>query len=216
MGSQGNGLISRSIIYGVTEALKIHAPEDILVGVMWSGSNRHDYRCFNTDELSFVQNKIHNGWIENPTGFVKDSVKNWVILNVNWSDTENVEARTHYRMFHDHIGSSIYSLEHVLRTQWFLQSMKINYFFTDYIDENIVSDYNKTHPEISHLYNLLDKNHYLPVSSEHNWIVNNSKYIHLWGDDWKKSPCHPKTEMHKEFVDQVIMPWLTENDFIVA
>ena len=54
MGSQGNGLISRSIIYGVTKALQTYKPEDILVGVMWSGSNRHDFRCFEVDFSTLV------------------------------------------------------------------------------------------------------------------------------------------------------------------
>ena len=58
MGSQGNGLISRGIIYGVCEALKTHSPNEILVGVMWSGSSRHDYRCHNLNDLEFLQNKV--------------------------------------------------------------------------------------------------------------------------------------------------------------
>jgi hypothetical protein len=164
--------------------------------------------------LDFVQNKVDNGWIENPTSFVKNSPKNWVILNIHWSDSENKEAETHYKMFHDEIGASIYSIEHVLRTQWFLQSKGIKYFFTDFIDENIVSYYNMKHSEISYLYEQIDRDFYLPVRSEHNWIVNNSKNLHLWKGDWKKSPYHPKTEMHKEFVDQVIMPWLKEKNYI--
>ena len=126
MGSQGNGLISRGIIYGVIEALKTHRPEDILVGVMWSGANRHDFRCHDINELCFVQDKIHNGWIENPTSFVNDADKNWVILNVNWADDGgNLEAETYYKMFHDQIGHSIYSIEHILRVQYFLQKYNI-------------------------------------------------------------------------------------------
>jgi hypothetical protein len=215
MGSQGNGLISRSIIYGVTKALQTYKPEDILVGVMWSGSNRHDFRCFDNNSLNFVQDSVHNGWVENPTGFVKESTKNWVILNVNWTNQNNKEAETYYKMFHDEIGSSIYSIEHILRTQWFLKSKGINYFFTDYVDENIVSDYNIVHPEINYLYTQIDRDFYLPVTSEFSWVINNTQYKHLFNlEDVKKGPVHPKTEMHKEFVDQVIMPWLKDKSYI--
>jgi hypothetical protein len=215
MGSQGNGLISRSVIYGVIEALKTYKPEDILVGVMWSGSNRHDFRCFDTSDLNFVQDKVNNGWIENPTGFVEYSTKNWVILNINWADKNNKEAETYYRMFHDEIGASIYSIEHIIRTQLFLKSKGIKYFFTDFVDDNIVSQYNITHPDINYLYNQIDRECYLPVKSQFNWVINNTQYKHLFNqDDIKKGPVHPETEMHKEFVDQVIMPWLEEKSYI--
>ena len=214
MGSQGNGLISRSIIYGVVEALKTYNPEDILVGVMWSGSNRHDFRCHDGNELHFVQNKIYDGWIENPTRFVNDSDKNWVILNVNW---QNLEAKTYYRMFHDQIGHSIYSIEHILRVQYFLQKHNIKYFFTDYSDHNLVLEEDINHSEINYLYNLIERENYLPVSSEHRWCCENSKHLHLWPEGWERTHwIHPKTEMHKEFVDQVIIPWLTERKYIYA
>lgn len=216
MGSQGNGLISRGIIYGVCEALKTHKPEDILVGVMWSGSNRHDYRCNDSKDLHFVQDNVHNGWIENPTAFVKDAGKNWVILNVNWTDHNMVEAETYYRMFHNEIGSSIYSIEHILRTQYFLQHNKVNYFFTNYVDENIVSNFLINHPEINYLYKLIDQEYYLPVTSEYTWVRENTKFNHLWNDPTFKHWEHPKNEMHKEFVEQVVFPWLIKKNFIVS
>lgn len=217
MGSQGNGLIARSALYGVVEALKHYKPEDILVGVMWSGSNRHDYRYEHVEELEFIKNDVHNGWIKNPTSFVQNAEDKWVILNVNWSDKEasNYEAQTYYKMFHDIIGHSIYSLEHILRLQLFLQKNNIRYFFTDYCDENIVTDYNSTHEEISYLLNLIDRSHYLPVSSEHRWLYENSKYHHLWDNSWKNGNClHPINEQHAEFVQEVILPWLKEKQYI--
>ena len=214
MGSQGNGLISRTIIYGVCEALKTYKPEEILVGVMWSGSNRHDFRCHNVNDLQFVQDKVHNGWIQNPTSFVKDSEKNWVILNVNWTDQNNVEAETYYRMFHSDIGSSINSIEHILRTQYFLQRHNIRYFFTDYVDYNIVPKHLLNHSEIKYLHDLIDKEYYLPVTSEHTWCIENTKYAHLWNHPDRTWVEHPKSEMHKEFVEQIIYPWLKQKGYL--
>jgi hypothetical protein len=216
MGSQGNGLISRGVIHSVVEALKTYKPEDILVGVMWSGFSRHDFRCNSSDELHFVQNKVHNGWIENPTQFVNDAHKNWVILNVNWADgVNNLEAETYYKMFYDDIGHSIYSIEHILRVQYFLQKHNIKYFFTDFSDYNLAHKDNIHHDEVNYLYNLIEREHYLPVSSEHRWCYENSKYHHLWPQGWEDMIwIHPNTEMHKEFVDQVIIPWLTEKKYI--
>ena len=211
MGSQGNGLISRGIIYDVTQALKTHRPEDILVGVMWSGSDRHDFRCTDPNLLGFVTKQIKNGWMKNPTGFVKDATPNWVILNKRW---DNPEAEAYYRTFHDNIGSSIYSIEHVLRTQWFLQSRGVPYFFSDYIDNNLVAVENLQHDEVKYLYEQIDRSQYLPVTSEYNWVRNNSKLLHLWPTEALKGPWHPKTEHHKEFTDQVIMPWLQLKEYL--
>jgi hypothetical protein len=61
MGSQGNGLISRRAIYQVTEALKQTSPEDILVGIMWSGPDRHDFY-----QLGNKQFDNQDGWMETP------------------------------------------------------------------------------------------------------------------------------------------------------
>lgn len=212
MGSQGNGLISRSIIYAVSEALKTHKPEDILVGVMWSGLSRVDYRMA-PEHINF-ENNI-DGWMTNPTKFMKehDEVKNaWVILNSHWKIKE---AQVYYSTFFDDIGASIYSIEHILRTQWFLKINNIKYFFTDFTNENIVYDENMSHPEIKYLYDQIDRTQYLPVRSQHDWLCDNSKFLHQWSPEKisKKYPIHPTTDQHKEFTDNVIYPWLKERYF---
>ena len=213
MGSQGNGLISRGIIYGVTEALKQYKAEDILVGVMWSASNRMDFRCTNKNDLEFVIDNVFDGWIENPTNFIDGAPKNWVIMNHHW---RMKEAHVYYKMFFDFLGGSIYSLEHILRVQWFLKQNNIKYFFTDFCDENIVD--NKTlernDVEIMYLYNQIDRNHYLPVSSEETWCKENSKFTHLWPNNWRTTPQHPMNAMHKEFTDMVIFPWLQSKGYV--
>lgn len=219
MGSQGNGLISRGIIYSVIKALETHKPEDILVGVMWSGSSRHEYRCTDKSVLSFGDLN-QDGWIENPTNFVDDAEKNWVILNHGW---ENKEAQTYYKHFHSFAGDMIYSIEHILRTQLFLKSKNINYFFTNYVDNNIVDfndpSYINNKKEIDYLYNEIDFDNYLPVSSEHRWLYENSeskeeyKQDHFWNGAWS-AWTHPKTKQHKEFVDKIIYPYLLSKGYI--
>lgn len=220
MKSQGNGLIARGMLYNVIEALKTYTPNDILVGVMWSGANRYDFRCTDPNDLLFVQEKIYNGWIENPTQFVKKADKNWVILNHHWdtdqSGRTNPEAKMYYKYFYDDIGSSIRSIEHILRLQLFLEKKNIKFFFTNYVDENIVKNNFKDHLEIKYLYEQINFENYLPVSSEYNWCKNNIQNKDAWinagwnGKDW----VHPTTEMHSEFVDKVICPWLKDKSFI--
>lgn len=220
MGSQGNGLISRGIMYNVIEALKTYLPEDILVGVMWSGANRYDFRCTDPNDLLFVQEKIHNGWIENPTQFVKDADKNWVILNYSWGADQdghrNPEAKMYYKYFYDDIGNSIRSIEHILRLQLFLEKKNVNYFFTNYVDENIVRNDLRNHIEIKYLYDQINFENYLPVVSEFDWCVENIEDKSTWikaGWD-KKGWIHPTTEMHKEFAEKVIYPWLKGKSYV--
>ena len=42
MGSQGNGMIARKAIWAVHEQLKTTPPEQLLVGIMWSGPSRSE------------------------------------------------------------------------------------------------------------------------------------------------------------------------------
>jgi len=219
MGSQGNGLISRGIIYQTIKALETYRPEDILVGVMWSGSNRFDYRCENPDLLSFGRNNT-DGWIENPTSFVDGADKNWVIMNQSW---EYKESKIYYKYFHSFIGDAIYSLEHILRTQLFLKSKGVKYFFTNFTDNNIVdytsNTYTNHKEEVNYLYNEIDFDCYLPVTSEHRWVYDNSATKeefhkkHYYNDHWT-AWVHPDTAQHKEFVDNVIYPWLLEKQYL--
>ena len=62
---QGNGLISRKVIYRLSELLKTNKKEDLLVGLMWSSHLRHDFFHSNIKFQSNVDN-----WLHNPTGFV--------------------------------------------------------------------------------------------------------------------------------------------------
>jgi hypothetical protein len=219
MGSQGNGLISRGIIYNVSEALKKYNSNDILVGVMWSNSNRLDYRTSDPNLLSWGKNNV-DGWIENPTSFVKNGEKRWVILNHGWTSTE---ATTYYKYFYDFIGSAIYSLEHILRTQYYLKSKGVKYFFTNFVDNNIIdytsSDTELFQDELNYLYDEIDQSQYLPVTSEHRWIYENSttkeQFIndHLYNNRlsvW----IHPSSQQHEEFTNQVIIPWLLNKKYI--
>lgn len=219
MGSQGNGLISRGIMYNVSKALETYCNDDILVGVMWSHSSRLDYRCFKTNLLSFGSKNV-DGWIENPTGFVNNADKNWVIMNNGWT---NEEATTYYKYFFDFTGSSIYSIEHILRTQWFLQNKKIKYFFTNFIDNNIVDfssgDYEYHKDEIDYLYDLIDKSYYLPVTSEHAWILNYSdskeEFDKQHYNNGKRGLyIHPNTEQHLEFMQKVIYPYIFRKGYL--
>ena len=136
LASQGNGLISRGIIYEVSKKLKEGVPpKNILVGVQWSGPDRIDFLFDDPqydkhnlikDAGMFDDNKATNwdGWMENPTGFIEDD-KNWVIANFGWRF-----GQKYYKLWHSKDQGSIYTLEHILRVQWFLEKHNIKYFMT--------------------------------------------------------------------------------------
>ena len=126
-------------------------------------------------------------------------------------------------MFHDEIGSAIYSLEHILRIQYYLQSKNISYFFTDYVDHNIVYPTYRYDSELAYLFDNIDKNNYLPVSSMFQWLVDNNILVNEWTDyRWKEKHTasvndksviwntwvHPTSNQHQEFVQRVVIPFL--------
>ena len=207
MGSQGNGLITRSIIYEVTNQLKHHNPEDILVGAMFSGINRKDYYTENPDLLSFIINKSEDGVIENPTGFIGNASKNWVILNHHWQGHphKNDEAKYFYKYFYNDTNAMIETLEHILRLQYFLKEKQVKHFFTCHRNEVLNNNY-INHDEVKHLYDLIDFSNFLPVKSIHDWIITNSIFMEDFEDP--NYDDHPSNRQHKAFVEQVILPYI--------
>ena len=198
MSSQGNGLISRSIVYHVSQALKETDTKDLLVGIVWSGPDRWDFYLEQPPAFS-----AHDGWMSNPTGFTKN--KNWVILNHGWT---NNFAKMHYSTFHDSIGASIYTLEHVLRVQWFLEKHKIPYFMGTYTGE-VLPKYLSTHSETQHLYDQINFDNFLPVEGVYEWCRDYSRLPFIVPGD-----KHPSTQQHKIFTEQVIVPFLTRKKYI--
>ena len=200
MGSQGNGLISRRVIYQVTETLKQTAARDILVGVMWSGPDRHDFYVQHRPEVL-----ASDGWMENPTRFIKGSTGAWAIMNANW---KMHHAKLYYTEFHTHIGSLIYTLEHMLRTQWFLKQHGIRYFMTTYTGE-VIPDSIRKFVDARHLYDEIDFSNFLPVTGQYEWCRDHSDLeFPVPGDN------HPSSAQHQLFVQQVVLPFLKEKNLV--
>jgi hypothetical protein len=193
MGSQGNGLISRRIIYQVTETLKHTAAENLLVGIMWSGPDRHDYYT-QTPPIVYKEDL----WMENPTRFVSNGQGAWRMP----------ASANYYVNFHDQIAQYIYTLEHILRTQWFLQSQGVKYFMSTYTSA-VLPEIAKTHNDTQHLYQLLNHDMFLPVAGEYEWCRDHSGLPFPMPND-----PHPGVEQHQAFVNQIILPYLKERNAI--
>jgi hypothetical protein len=210
MASVGNGIISRRVIYTVSQLLKQHPADDILVGIMWSGPSRHDYYTTEIPEHLLSKNTSPDGnpgarpyGIDNPTRIAAE--KNWVIMNHSWVNSLP-SAEQYYRYFYDHIGSLVYTYEHILRTQWFLKLHNIRYFMSAYKNEVFPPD-TKNHNEITHLLDQIDADKFLPVDGEYEWCRD---YSGLPFDIYD----HPTQEQHKLFVEQILHPFLLQKQLL--
>lgn len=196
LAGQGNGLISRKLIYRVSELLKTVPPQEILVGIMWSGPDRYDFYTNSPPKIP----SSPGGWqMENPTT-ITEKGGTWMIIN------QNVKldcAKDYYRLFHHSIGSLVYTLEHILRVQWFLKLHKVPYFMTTYWNNVILHDL-ATQPDLEHLYQQVDFGQFLSVDGEYQWCKDHS------GHPFKQGDNHPTSIQHSEFVNRVVLPFVKE------
>jgi hypothetical protein len=201
--SSGNGLISKKIIYNVNELLKTRKTEDIVVGIMWSGFDRHE---FHIERPSYIENV--NGWVENPTSIIKNR-KNWVITNIHW---KNTHAKVWYEYLHTNVGAMMITIEHILRTQWFLEKHNIKYFMTSYLDifnyqgaNILVND-----PEVKYLYDMINFDTFLPINGCHEWVKENYQFTGGFNppDGNGVVGIHPTEFGHKKFANEVIVPFI--------
>ena len=195
--SVGNGKISRSVIYGVLEALKTYKPEEILVGIVWSGNNRREFYQAEVDKSD-----IHTKGTENPHGFI-ESKQNWVTVNHHWSD---VYSTNYYKYFYDRIDSEIITLEHILRTQWFLEKHNVKYFMSTFAPNVLpinVDDNTK------HLLELVNFDRFLKVKSIMEWCIEESGLPIQTNDIGRPiTDMHPSVEHSKKFAKEIMLPFI--------
>jgi len=184
MGCQGNGLISRGIIYEVSQNLKW---EEIKVGIMWSGTDRHE--VWSKEQF----NENVDGWVENPTGFIPKN-KHWQVLSPHWKIHK---SDIYYKHLHEQMYGYINTLEHILRTQWFLDKCGIPYFMTFMKDPAFpFGNRYREEKELKHLGDLINWDKFLPV-----------KGMYEWCDGCEGIADHPSTEQHEQFTREVILPF---------
>lgn len=207
--SAGNGYISRSLIYGVNKILQDIDASELLVGVMWSGASRFENYHSTIDQH---QSKLKFKYVDDDEGA-------WVVLNAN---NMNSYSSPFFRMYHDIVGENIITLEHILRTQWFLELKNISYFMSCYSFGVLPSKEMMEHPSIKHLYQMINWDKFLPVDNCMDWC--NSSDIQGFAPDketqekWKNhsnsilgcKATHPTTQQHKGFAEKVIVPYIEQ------
>ena len=206
MGSQGNGLISKKVIYTVEQQLKIKKSEEIIVGIMWSGFDRHEIYIENPKKYINI-----DGWIENPTSII-DGYKNWLILNCNWKIEE---AEMWYTNFHTNISATIESIKNILFTQLYLEKRNIKYFMTTFVDVFDLWKHEINNVEVKYLYDMIDFNNFIPIKGCAEWVREN--YLEIGFTDPIKAAYelhHPNSDGHKKFAKDVVVPYLKEKKYV--
>lgn len=207
MGSQGNGLISKKLIYAVDSLLRKEVSSDnIIVGVMWSGIDRFEFYSTDVDNLENT-----DGWVENPTSVIHDNsgnYKNWIITNHHW---EVYNSQTYYRLFHHSISSMISTIQNILLTQWYLERNNIWYFMTTYLDifdNDIINN-----PEVKYWFDMIDFTKFIPIIGCHEWVRDN--YGNFGGFNAHANSdyigIHPTEFGHRKFSEEVVLPFIHNN-----
>ena len=203
IGSVGNGIISRRVIYNVSNQLKKGIkPENMLVGIMWSGPNRLE--VMNTGTIPHREILPNNyDTYGNPCKIASDQ-RLWYILNGHWEDESTT---TMFKNFYDEVYAAILTCEHILRTQWFLKANNIKYFMTTYAPKTLDKKYTR-HKECRHLHDMIDFDDFLPIVDAFSAMESGPFKLPDNHDG------HPTTDMHKYFTHHYILPFLKNKKYI--
>ena len=203
-GAAGNGIISRKVIYHTIQALKIYKPEELLVGIMWSGRDRQE--VYNTDP-NFPHHDLQSSseGYRNPVRVADEY--NFYLMNAHWDD----DATSNYiKNYYDEIGAYLISLEHILRTQRFLKQHKIPYFMTEYSIDCLPTRDTRisNHSDISYLLDMIDTDEWIEVDNMWQYAVDS-------GIPFARPPDpHPSTEHHFKFTRDKIMVHLHKRGIV--
>ncbi len=213
LSSQGNSLIARKSIFAVQQLLNQGVnPSEILVGIMWSGPDRHDTYFSNlTGQLS-TEIKNLDYMIINPTTYANGDQGGWLIMNPHWKEKT---SKIYYSHLHDFVNHRINTYEKILWVQNYLKLLGIKYFMVPYTAEVFKETEFYANPNVKWMKDLIDWASWLPVGSMHEWCYN------YWTDDdfpkldvqidetgeWIKWPDnHPTRIMHERFTKEIILP----------
>ena len=248
-GGTGNEIISRKVIYEVNKLILADVdPQDIFVSIMWSGANRmymytDNYSVlrdvFETDKplmkTSFKQLKF--GEIDTkppkPEQWPRADVKGrYFHATPSSGDPENrlynSFAEKWYKWFHNDTMAIARTYENVLRVQWYLQNLNINYIMQSYTPWWDCGYYDSRtdkkrivkglqHVQLEYLMNMIDWSKFTDTSCQ-KWVKDNSKlewtaYDEIRGFAREPGDGHPTSQQQEEYTSQYLWPLLKEKGY---
>jgi len=197
--SMGNYYIATTIIQKVSELLKNNIPpEQILVGVEWSGVNREDY-IYNS-EWKNVSFPVYLDFY----GFMKKYFNSLFNKNKILNAITDTHERIFFEKYWDPENSLVKSLQNILLVQYFLEKHNIKYFMF-YMSDWATGHTSKDSTRVKNLNALVNQDMWLPCEGMFEWCFKDKEKIPLMD-------YHPSSEQHLEFTEQIILPWLKDND----
>jgi len=180
LGSQGNELIQKKVSLALIESLEKYKPEEIVVIVSWSGTER---KAFYVDSSNFIKNLVDSwdrhgrNWDyqlrdlkNNSVWHMKDrynrlkSWGGWYIENFSalsaieaLGDDCDAFAKQYFNLYQTLIGPAHLTLENIIMLQNLckLKNVKLyQTFYRSYVFEDI--EINKNHLNLNYLYKQLD------------------------------------------------------------
>ena len=213
--SQGNGLISRKLIYKLNQLEKNFGTKNLLVGVMWSAIDRSE-RYVDSGDMYVGPPFLKY----NPT-YVLDNYDwaGWRMMCPQWTKAEDCIQQ--YKIFNHPLSSMVYTIEHILRVQWYLEKKGISYFMSSMQDiwdityPERPNEFLINNAEVRYLYDMIDHTKFLPVKGCQDWVLENCKEEGFnLPDSQGRIDLHPNKAGHLRFTENVILPHLKERNLI--
>jgi hypothetical protein len=215
--ARGNDYISRTIISSVQKLLNDGVESnDIFVLSCWSGMQRHDI-LINSEsvdmhyKLKSSRRDIYYS-DDNPIG-------EWINFSDEW-----------WKVIPDE-QSYIISMEHILRTQWFLEKHDIGYCFFTFVNTLAYHNYSEfwkdnhydkdktkiiydVYPTLKYLWDMIDWDKWWFSDENYgglgNWIEENVPDGYSEDErDGILGHNHPTKEAHKKFTEKVISNFIS-------
>jgi len=191
-------------MYAVLQELKQHNPEDILVGIMWSGPDRADWYAENLPDHTLAP------FSSPPAKFVKDGAGAWSIANLNFNTHL---ANLYYTSpFYNTTAHQIATYEKIFATQAFLENLGIDYFMTTYTDQ-VLLDSDSANPDISWMHSAINWTNWLPINGMFEWCKANTLHdfneiTHAQALANSNLKAHPSLAHNNDFARYVVLPFL--------
>jgi hypothetical protein len=213
-GAAGNDIISKKAIFYLHKSLQTYKPEEILLGVMWSGYTRKSF-YFTKPQLEYSHwfYGYQNLNYANPCSIdLENTDLRYYITHFIWQDEM---SKLYAKNFFTRLGAVIETLENILRVQWFCEKLGIKYFFSKYSNDALETPYHlrMTDPvgysEIEHLYDLINWDEWLPIESAWSWAEKKSSFPRI-----EELGNHLSPDQNKEMTEKIIIPHLKSKGYI--
>jgi len=215
MGSMGNRLISRRTIAKTEQLLQQYKPEEIIVGVMWSGLDRMDTWVAH-DDIPTPDETAKLGYYENPVHISDENYKQFWMMNMHWSDSKSLAK---YKTTNE-VDNLISTITDILFTQYYLKSKGIDYFMTTYLSIFTGNGYWKeedsplTIPDAKFFYEMIDQSKFLKENcNDWCWANQNEPGHYVWreNDDDDHPVGHPVPLGHQKYAENIIIPFIDKH-----